>query len=104
MRGLDQDRLVELVQVVVRNPLRALLSSLGVGWGLFMIIITVGAARGLENGVKADMGSDVSETYAIHQAVKYILTTPCAAVVHYDNQVRGRQLLAKPSSPVARCH
>lgn len=42
MRGLDQDRLVELVQVVVRNPLRAFLSSLGVGWGLFMIIITVG--------------------------------------------------------------
>ena len=45
MMGLDRDRLVELVQVVVRNPLRAFLSALGVGWGLFMIIITVGAAR-----------------------------------------------------------
>ena len=62
MMGLDRDRLVELVQVVVRNPLRAFLSALGVGWGLFMIIITVGAARGLENGVKADMGSDVSNS------------------------------------------
>ena len=62
MMGLDRDRLIELVQVVVRNPLRAFLSALGVGWGLFMIIITVGAARGLENGVKADMGSDVSNS------------------------------------------
>ena len=62
MMGLDRDRLAELVQVVVRNPLRAFLSALGVGWGLFMIIITVGAARGLENGVKADMGSDVSNS------------------------------------------
>ena len=62
MMGLDRDRLAELVQVVVRNPLRAFLSALGVGWGLFMIIITVGAAQGLENGVKADMGSDVSNS------------------------------------------
>ena len=62
MMGLDRDRLAELVQVVVRNPLRAFLSALGVGWGLFMIIITVGAARGLENGDKADMGSDVSNS------------------------------------------
>ena len=62
MMGLDRDRLIELVQVVVRNPLRAFLSALGVGWGLFMIIITVGAARGLENGVKADMGNDVANS------------------------------------------
>ena len=28
MMGLDRDRLIELVQVVVRNPLRAFLSAL----------------------------------------------------------------------------
>ena len=60
--GLDRDRFIELVQVVVRNPIRAFLSALGVGWGLFMIIITVGAARGLENGVKADMGDAVANS------------------------------------------
>ena len=58
----DLDRLIELVQVIVRNPMRAFLSSLGVGWGLFMIIITVGSARGLENGVRADMGNDVANS------------------------------------------
>ena len=35
MMGLDRDRLIELVQVVVRNPLRAFLSALGVGWGQY---------------------------------------------------------------------
>ena len=33
MMGLDRDRWTELVQVVVRNPLRAFPSVLGVGWG-----------------------------------------------------------------------
>ena len=45
MRAFDPDRLIELVPVIVRNPMRAFLSSLGVGGGLFMIIITVGSAR-----------------------------------------------------------
>ena len=62
MKRFDPDRLIELVQVIVRNPMRAFLSSLGVGWGLFMIIITVGSARGLENGVRADMGNDVANS------------------------------------------
>lgn len=62
MKLFDPDRLIELVQVIVRNPMRAFLSSLGVGWGLFMIIITVGSARGLENGVRADMGNDVANS------------------------------------------
>lgn len=51
----DRDLYIEILQVILRNPLRALLSGIGVSWGLFMIIITVGSARGLENGVKADM-------------------------------------------------
>ena len=55
MKFFDTDRLLELLQVILRNPMRAAFSGLGVGWGLFMIIITVGSARGLENGIKADM-------------------------------------------------
>jgi putative ABC transport system permease protein len=51
----DRDLYTEILQVILRNPMRALLSGIGVSWGLFMIIITVGSARGLENGVKADM-------------------------------------------------
>ena len=55
MKVPDSDSLLELLQVILRNPLRAAFSGLGVGWGLFMIIITVGSARGLENGIKSEM-------------------------------------------------
>ena len=46
----------------LRNPFRTFLSSLGVGWGLFMILITVGASNGLEEGVKQDMGNRVKNS------------------------------------------
>lgn len=56
MRAFDRDSWLELLQVFLRNPFRTFLSGLGVGWGLFMILITVAASSGLENGVKADIG------------------------------------------------
>lgn len=56
MRALDRDSWMELLQVFLRNPFRTFLSGLGVGWGLFMILITVAASSGLEHGVKADIG------------------------------------------------
>lgn len=59
----DRDKWYEILQVVLQNPLRAALSGLGVSWGLFMLIITVGSATGLENGIKADM-SDVAKNSA----------------------------------------
>ncbi|MFM1933040.1 MAG: hypothetical protein RL226_2343 [Bacteroidota bacterium] len=60
---MDRDLWNEILQVVLRNPVRAALSGLGVTWGLFMLIITLGSATGLENGVKADMG-DVAKNSA----------------------------------------
>ena len=56
MRWWEQDPWIELAQVLLRNPFRTFLSSLGVGWGLFMILITVGASNGLEEGVKVGHG------------------------------------------------
>ena len=61
MKTPDTDSLLELLQVILRNPMRAAFSGLGVGWGLFMIIITVGSARGLENGIKSEMGEIFDE-------------------------------------------
>ena len=52
----DRDRMLEILQVFLTNPFRTFLSGLGVGWGLFMIVVTVGASNGLENGVTSDMG------------------------------------------------
>jgi len=52
----DLDSWQELLQVFLRNPFRTFLSGLGVGWGLLMILITIGATSGLENGVKGQIG------------------------------------------------
>lgn len=56
MRIWDRDSWQELLQVFLRNPFRTFLSGLGVGWGLLMILITIGATSGLENGVKGQIG------------------------------------------------
>jgi putative ABC transport system permease protein len=58
----DRDRALEILQVFLTNPFRTLLSGLGVGWGLFMIVVTVGASNGLENGVSGDMGTRVKNS------------------------------------------
>lgn len=55
-RFFDRDHFLELIQILIQRPLRTALSGLGVGWGLFMIIITIGSANGLENGVSQDLG------------------------------------------------
>ena len=52
----DWDGFTEMIQVLLQKPLRTALSGLGVGWGLFMIIITIGSANGLQNGVSQDLG------------------------------------------------
>lgn len=52
----DWDGFLELVQVLLQKPVRTALSGLGVGWGLFMIIITIASANGLQNGVSQDLG------------------------------------------------
>ncbi|PCJ81178.1 MAG: multidrug ABC transporter ATP-binding protein [Bacteroidetes bacterium] len=58
----DRDRMLEILQVFLTNPFRTFLSGLGVGWGLFMIVVTVGASNGLENGVTSDMGGRVKNS------------------------------------------
>ena len=62
LKLFDRDRSLEILQVFVANPFRTFLSGLGVGWGLFMIIVTVGASNGLENGVTADLGGRVKNS------------------------------------------
>jgi putative ABC transport system permease protein len=58
----DRDRALEILQVFLTNPFRTILSGLGVGWGLFMIVVTVGASNGLQNGFSGDMGTRVKNS------------------------------------------
>jgi len=47
----DSDRWGEIWQTLSRNKLRSALTAFGVGWGIFMLIIMLGAGNGLSNGV-----------------------------------------------------
>lgn len=53
----DRDRWLEILQMVVRNPVRTLLSGLGVSWGVFMLIVMFSASKGLENGMRSDLAN-----------------------------------------------
>jgi putative ABC transport system permease protein len=53
------DGLQEIWFTIKQNKLRTLLTAFGVFWGIFMLILLLGAGRGMQNGVMQDFGSEV---------------------------------------------
>jgi putative ABC transport system permease protein len=53
------DGFQEILFTLRQNKLRTLLTAFGVFWGIFMLILLLGAGRGMQNGVMQDFGSDV---------------------------------------------
>jgi putative ABC transport system permease protein len=51
LRRFGPDSLDELFSTLRRNKLRTFLTSLSVAWGTFMLVVLLGAGRGLEEGV-----------------------------------------------------
>jgi putative ABC transport system permease protein len=46
------DRFNEIYHTLRKNPGRTFLTAFGVGWGIFMLIVTIGMSNGLENGIR----------------------------------------------------
>jgi putative ABC transport system permease protein len=47
----DRDRWSEVMMTLRRNKLRSFLTMLGVGWGIFMLVMMLGMGNGLKNSV-----------------------------------------------------
>jgi putative ABC transport system permease protein len=56
MKLFDLDKLHEIYFALKKNPLRTFFTAFGVFWGIFMLIIMMGAGEGLYNGAKQDLG------------------------------------------------
>jgi putative ABC transport system permease protein len=52
------DGLQEILFTLRQNKLRTLLTAFGVFWGIFMLILLLGAGRGMQNGVMQDFSDE----------------------------------------------
>src|SRR3954466_14403814 len=59
----DRDNWQEIFATIRKNRLRTFLTCLGVGWGIFMLVIMLGAGNGLKHGVMNDFGGTATNSF-----------------------------------------
>jgi putative ABC transport system permease protein len=62
---LSLDRWREIFDTLSRNALRASLTAVSVGWGVFMLVVLLGLGNGLENGTKMSFGGEAANVISI---------------------------------------
>ena len=82
------DGLQEILFTLRQNKLRTLLTAFGVFWGIFMLILLLGAGRGMQNGVMQDFGSDVLD---------FIIINSGDTSVAYQGMGLGRKIKLDPA-------
>jgi putative ABC transport system permease protein len=82
------DGLQEILFTLRQNKLRTVLTAFGVFWGIFMLVLLLGAGRGMQNGVYEDFGSDVLD---------FIIVWTGDTSVAYRGMAPGRRIQLKLS-------
>ena len=80
----DQDQWEEIFNSIRRHKLRTALTALGVLWGIFMLVILLGAGRGLHNGVTYQFRDD---------AINSVWVRPGTTSQSYKGLKEGRPIL-----------
>ncbi|MDR0505231.1 MAG: ABC transporter permease [Dysgonamonadaceae bacterium] len=62
MRFFDLDRFQEILITINRNRTRSFLTCFGVFWGVFMLIIMLGAGQALNNGILKNIDGFATNT------------------------------------------
>lgn len=61
----DLDKWTEIYHTLAKNPLRTVLTSLGVGWGVFMLVAMLGSGNGLKDGVSQEFAGRATNSLSL---------------------------------------
>jgi putative ABC transport system permease protein len=84
----DYDKWTEIFNSIMRHKLRTALTALGVFWGIFMLVLLLGAGQGLENGVNYEFRDDAINSVFVRRGFTSMPYNglPEGRRIQFDNQ------------------